>query len=229
MGTRFPYEDRVAGVNAAPPGSLARTTRRKASTRVGMVFVRVALVARRVLVVDSPEEIVRTSRGVVRSPVVLGTRPCELVGREALKASGADRLVAASVGMGAIACAKGETPVVNVGARALLAANAERMVSATSVLAGNTVNDAYVLMHAVWPRMIAADKSSIPCRATGVCDGVSWGDAGDALERASKRAPGAPRPVDTADGRRQHVSNAAECETRPPPTVLVSVTTRDYT
>jgi hypothetical protein len=92
--------------------------------------------------VDCPRGIVRSSRGVVRPPVLLGTRPCALVCREAFKGLATHRLVADSVSMGASACVNVETPVVKVEARALLVANAERMVSATSVLAGNTVGAA---------------------------------------------------------------------------------------
>jgi hypothetical protein len=196
MGARFPYEDRGSGVNAAPPGSLVRTTHRKASTRVGMVSVRVGLVARRVLIVDAPWGLVGNSRGVVRPPVSLGTRPGALVCRESFKASAAHRLVADRVGMGAIACANVDTPVVIVEACALMAANAGDMVSAACVLAGNTVNDAYVPMHAVSRRMIAAEESSMPGLGTGVCDDVSYGAAGIGLERASAPALGAaPRAM----------------------------------
>jgi hypothetical protein len=131
--------------------------------------------------------------------------------------------------MGASACVNVETSVVLVEARALMAAKADGMVSAACVLAGKTVDDAYVPMHAVSLRVIAADKRSMPGLETGVCDGVTRTAAGGVLECVSTQPHGVSPRVDTADDRRQHVSDAAAGDTGALPAGLVSVTTRDYT
>jgi hypothetical protein len=58
------------------------------------------------------------------------------------------------------------------------------------------VHDAYVPMHAVSLRLIAADKRSMPGLATVVCDGTSYRAAGAGLERVSMRTFGAaPRAM----------------------------------
>jgi len=157
MGSGFPSENGLFGVNAAAPGPVVDNGRRKAPVRVGMVTGWGALV-------DNPGGKGSALCALGSAPVFKGATSCALVSILAFKAPANARLVAGAVGMGAARC-------VNAGARVALGANADLMVPAADLVVAANVQVVGVPMHAAGRRMIAGARRRVADIVTGSCDG----------------------------------------------------------